>query len=174
MNNDLIRKIVTFEDMSQSQIDRMNLNNSSYATVIKFLDLVVEKIQNGEDLEVDLKTNLKKMITPIDPENVDDVEREMLSPNQQINLYLGLLKYKSELSAPIINVLKEAVKVNVVNNSGGQGNGNLFPTIPQGDTFSKEDIQKSKKLLSIADKIESSEFSLEELEQLIEEKKKNR
>jgi hypothetical protein len=158
--------------MSQSQIDRMNLNNSSYATVIKFLDLIVEKIEKGVGLETDLESNLKKMISPVDPEN-EDTNEERLSPNQQINLYLGLLKYKSELSAPIINVLKEAVKVNVVNNSNsdGQGNGNPFPIANQGEIYTKEDIQKAKGLLALSDKLQASEISLDEIEQLIKEKK---
>jgi len=166
----LIKKIVTFEDMSQSQIDRMNLNNSSYSTVIKFLDLIVEKIEKGLGLEEDLEKNLKKMIAPSDPD--DDEEEEKLSPNQQINLYLGLLKHKSELSAPIITVLKEAVKVNVVNNTNGDGqNNNPFPVVGQGEVYTKEEIQKAKKLLQMAEVVESSELSLDEIEQLIKDKK---
>jgi len=167
----LIKKIETFEDMSQSQIDRMNLNNSSYATVIKFLDLIVEKIETGLGLEGDLEMSLKEMSKPIDEDNPD---ADRLSPNQKINLYLGLLKHKSELSAPIISVLKEAVKVNVVNTTGGDGQGNgssMFPSVVTGETYSKEEIQSAKGLLKLSEKIGNSGLSLDEIDQLIEDKK---
>lgn len=167
---ELIKKIVTFEDMSQSQIDRINLNNSSYSTVIKFLELVVNKIESGVGLESKLEKSLDLLTDPVDDA---DPTAERLSPNQVINLYLGILKHKSELSAPIISVLKEAVKVNVINNTSIDGNSNagLFPTTVQGESYSKEDIQRAKKTLHIANTLGETEFSLDELEELIKEKK---
>jgi hypothetical protein len=168
----LIKKIIGIEDLSQSQLDRLNLQNEAYGNLVSFLHNVIEKIQSGSTLRNKLEKEIDKLISP---DLEEDPEAEKLSPNQLINLFGLVLKFDSEQSAAIINTLKESIKVNVNqnNNDGNSGNntGGLFPNAEGKEDFTKSDIQNAKKLLHMAEKIQESEISVDEIEELIRNKK---
>lgn len=163
---ELIKKIIGIEDLSQSQLDRLNLQNQAYADLVTFLSNVIAKIQSGSDLRQKLETEINKLISP------EEEDADRLSPNQLINLFAIMLKYDSEQSAALINTLKESIKVNINNNSSGDNNTiPIFPTTGQEEVYTKEQIQQSKKILKIAEAIESTEMSFDEIEEIIKNKK---
>lgn len=165
----LIKKIIGIEDLSQSQLDRLNLQNQAYADLVTFLGNVIEKIKSGSTLRQKLETEINKLIAP---DLEEDPQAERLSPNQLINLFAIMLKYDSEQSAALINTLKESIKVNINNNPPGDNNTiPIFPTTGQGEVYTKEDIQSAKKVLKLADDLQKSEMSFDELQELIEQKK---
>ena len=163
----IIKKIVTFEDMPQSQLDRLNLQNEAYSNLVSYLHNIIEKIQSGTSLRKKLEDEINKLIAP------EDEIADRLSPNQLINLFSIILKFDSEQSTALINTLKESLKINVNQNNDSNGNntGNLFPASKEGDIFTKKDIQDAKKVLHIANSIQDSEMSLDELDEILRDRK---
>ena len=167
---ELIKKIMNIDDLSQSQLDRLNLQNEAYSSLVSFLHSAIDKIQDGNVLKQKLEKEINKLI---DPDLDENPEAERFSPNQLLNLFAIMMKHDSEQSMTLINTLKESIKINVnQNNEGSQPNAGLFPTTVQGESYTKENIQSSKKTLKLIDSLEDSGLSIDELEDLIKNRKK--
>lgn len=166
--NEIIKKIISIDDLSQSQLDRLNLQNEAYADLIGFLHNAIEKIKTGTNLRRKLETEIDKLITP----DENDPDKEIFSPNQLLNLFSILLKYDSEQSIALIGALKDSIKINI--NNGDSDRGNTIPVFPSGNNseVDKQNIQDAKRLLSLSNALEKAEISFDELEDLIKNRKK--
>mgnify|MGYP000885197864 FL=1 len=150
MKDELQKKIYNIDNISESQKDRIEAQTLVLNELLTFLKYQIEKVTAKETLR---NSVISKLI-----ERIEDNENE-ISTNQLLQLFAVLSKDENDAVANILSVVKDkqSTIINLPESTGKKSESHL----------SAEEIEKTKKLLSImelVDKLKATELSLEELE----------
>lgn len=142
----LEEKINDLSNLSQSQKDKLTLDDSIKHSLFSFLLSQMQRSVSKNELREEVSSILLSRVK-------SDVPEERISTGSLIKILEVLNKSENESSFNILSILKEKMKVEI--------NNNIPPTqstLPESE-FTSEDHQKVKKVLKFFDKLGKSEFS---------------
>ena len=152
VNDNIEKKISEIDALTQSQSDRLTMQNQAFKHLTGFLTNHIGQITQGEELMREVKAAILERVR-----NTDNVEEIPLGA--LVKIFEILAKKDSEDKTAILNVLKESTKVVINNTPQEQQNNSSYSKTD----LSQADMQKARKALALINRLEESEFSAEEL-----------
>jgi len=133
-------------DVSDSQLDKQQLKESSFNNLMNFLNTYIEKASTQTELKKEVERKLlSKLIEDEDP-----------SYGVLIKLIEVLNRQETDAALPLLQIMANAAK----KEDGLLQNANMDPN----EKFTVNEMQKTKRLLELIDHLEQTEFDKKDKE----------
>ncbi len=151
MSKDIEATVNDITNVSSSEIDRTQIQKESFKNLLRFLNGYIAKSISQATLKDKVQTMLMEKL---------EAEQEDIPYGVLIKILEVTSKTEVDAATPLLKIIESASK---------QPENVLIPNNPQGDSsgegkqkYTKEEYSQAKKLLSIIDDLQHSEFNDQE------------
>lgn len=149
MSKDLTNKINNMDKLSQSQLDRLNMNLKVQDNLFSFLDSQIQKVISENSIKHQLLTDIKQRI---EEEGFNNIPWVVV-----IKLLEIYSKEENEISITLLNMIKDVQIKNLESNNIDTLIENMEKNTGDSE-FTKEDVKKFKNLHDFLKSVKDSEL----------------
>lgn len=149
---DIVKKIDSISELSQSQIDRNKIGDDAFVNLMGFLNGYIQRTSSKREVSnyID-QLLLEKIKNDIEQEGgIENIPYGVIIKLEEI-----LNKGETDAATPILKIIENATK---------QKESPLVPNLPQGEntvgtSITQEDYNTAKKILKFVDALQKTEFN---------------